>query len=291
MKKSLSEKIAQAVIYVILVFLGLITLYPFWYVIMYAISDAQQSMTGGIFLWPRGFSLYGFEVLFRTRQIFTAYGNSLFLLVVGTAVNVVMKALLAYPLSVKRFKGRTPITMMVFFAMLFGGGMIPSYLLVDSLGLRNSLWALIIPGAISAWEMLVMKNYFQGIPPALEESASLDGATPLTTLVRIIVPVSMPVLATVALRHTIGHWNNYFGAVLYIYDNDKMILPIFLRSMLASSSLDQAASSGVNVDTAMINNESMKMATICTSVIPILILYPFMQKYFVKGVMVGSVKG
>ena len=291
MKKKFSEKVASVILHVIMVFLAVVTLYPFWHVVMYAISDPNKAMNGGIFLWPRGFSLYGFRVLFQTRQIFTAYGNSVFILLAGTAMNVVFTALLAYPLSVQRFKGRGALTMFVFFTMIFHAGMIPNYLLVDALGLLDSLWALILPGTISAWNMIIMKNYFQSIPPSLEESASLDGATPLVILAKIIVPVSMPVSATVALMYGVTHWNSYYNAVLYIYDTNKQTLPVFLRSLLASTAMDQATSSGVSFDTSSITPETMKMATIVAAVAPMLIIYPFIQKYFVKGIMVGSVKG
>ena len=291
MKRKPSERVAGIVLTVVMVFLAIITVYPFWHVVMYSISDPQRAAGGGLFFWPRGFSLIGFESLFKTKQIFTAYRNSLFVLVVGTSVNVVFTMLLAYPLSVQRFKGRNGITMFVFFTMLFSGGMIPSYLLVDSLGLLDSLWSLILPGTISAWNMIVMKNYFQSISPSLEESASLDGATPLTTLIRIIVPVSLPVIATVALFYGVAHWNSYFNAVLYISSQSKQILPIYLRSMLASTAMDQATSAGITLDTAALTPETMKMATIVASVLPMLILYPFIQKYYVKGIMVGSIKG
>jgi len=291
MKKKPSEIVASVILHIIMVLLGVITLYPFWHVIMYSISDPVKAMGGGIFLWPKGLSTIGFDILFKTNQVYVAYGNSIFLLTVGTSINVIFTALLAYPLSVHRFKGRSAITMMVFFTMLFSGGMIPSYLLVDSLGLLDSLWALILPGTISAWNMLIMKNYFQSIPPSLEESASLDGATPLIILIRIIVPVSMPVVATVALMYGVVHWNSYFNAVLYIYAQSKMTLPIYLRMLLSSTAMDQATQSGVSFDSAAITPETMKMATIVASVLPILIIYPFIQKYFVKGVMVGSIKG
>ncbi|MGI6636427.1 MAG: carbohydrate ABC transporter permease [Christensenellales bacterium] len=291
MRRKLSERISSIILYGVMIFLAFVTLYPFWHVIMYSISDPIQAMGGGIFLYPRGFSLIGYQTLFKTKQIFTAYGNSLFLLVVGTSLNVVFTALLAYPLSIQRFKGRNAITMMVFFTMLFSGGMIPNYLLVDALGLLNSRWALILPGLISAWNTIVMKNYFQSIPASLEESASIDGASPLVILVRIIVPVSMPVIATVALWCAVGHWNNYFNVVLYIFDLDKQTLPIYLRSMLASTAMDQATQSGVSFDTAAITPETMKMSTIVASVLPMLIIYPFIQKYFIKGIMVGSIKG
>ena len=291
MKRSVGSNIAQGILCFVMILLGFITLYPFWHVLMYAISDPILAMTGGLFFIPRGFSLYGFEVLFRTKQIFTAYGNSLFLLVVGTFINVFFTALMAYPLSIKRFHGRNAITMMAFFTMLFGGGMIPGYLLVKELGLLDSLWSLILPGTISAWNMIIMKNYFQSIPASLEESANIDGASQIMILARIIVPVSMPVIATIALFYGVGHWNSYFGAILYISSNDKITLPIYLRNTLNSTAMDQATAAGVAVDTAALTPETMKMSTIVASVLPMLIIYPFIQKYYVKGIMVGSIKG
>nr|AIF26895.1 hypothetical protein [uncultured bacterium fosmid pJB148G3] len=291
MKRSVKSHVAQGILCFIMFLLGFITLYPFWHVLMYSISDPIRAMTGGLFFIPRGFSVYGFEILFQTKQIFTAYGNSIFLLVVGTSVNVIFTALMAYPLSIKRFHGRNAITMMAFFTMLFGGGMIPGYLLVKGLGLLDSLWALILPGTISAWNMIIMKNYFQSIPASLEESANIDGASQMTILVRIIVPVSMPVIATIALFYGVGHWNSYFSAILYINSNSKITLPIYLRNLLNSTAMDQATQAGVAVDTSAITPETMKMSTIVASVLPMLIAYPFIQKYYVKGIMVGSIKG
>lgn len=290
MKKTAGTRITKVIIYTVLTFLAAVTLYPFWHVVMYSISDPKMAMAGGLFFVPKGFSTAGFEALFRTQQIFVAYGNSIFVTVVGTFINVIMTASLAYPLSIKRFKGRRGITLMVFFTMLFSGGMIPTYLLIDAVGLLDSLWALIWPGAISAWNLIIMKNFFQGLPPSLEESASLDGASPLTILLRIVLPLSKPIIATMALFYGVVHWNAYFDAVLYISPASKQILPVYLRMLLNSTSMDQLTSTGAVMDTAVITEESMKMATIVASVLPMLIIYPFVQKYFVKGVMVGSIK-
>jgi putative aldouronate transport system permease protein len=274
-----------------LLLLSLATLYPFWHVLMYALSDPQLAMGGGFFLWPRGFSVTSFQLLWESHGIFRSYGNSIFRLLVGTVINVIFTSMLAYPLSIRRFLGRNIITLMIFFTMLFNGGMIPNYLLVKELGMLDSIWALIIPGAISAWNLFIMKNFFQSIPPELEESASMDGASPTRTLVTIIIPLCMPVIAAVALFYGVSHWNAYFDAILYINTQDKQVLQVFLRSMMMSSSLTQLQ--GVeNFDSiGMVTEESVKMATVVASVLPMLLVYPFLQKYYVKGVMIGSVKG
>ncbi|OXS55367.1 sugar ABC transporter permease [Cohnella sp. CIP 111063] len=278
-------------LYFLLSLITAATLYPFWHVLMYSVSDPKLAMGGGLFLLPRGFAFDSYEMLFRNSSIFHAYSNSLFRLFVGTLINVTLTAMLAYPLSIRRFMGRTPITLLIFFTMLFNGGMIPTYLLVNNLGLVDSLWALIVPSAISAWNFFIMKNYFQGLPPELEESANMDGATPLRTLFSIILPVSMPVIAAISLFYGVWHWNSYFDAVLYLHSQDKQILTIFLRSMMSFSATESTRSMNDSMTIANISEESVKMATIIATMLPMLLIYPFLQKYFVKGVLIGSVKG
>ncbi|TLS51655.1 carbohydrate ABC transporter permease [Paenibacillus antri] len=276
-----------------LIALTFLTLYPFWHVLMYSISDPRQAMGGGIFLLPKGFSLDSYAMMFQNSGIFQAYGNSLFRLFVGTFLNVLLTATLAYPLSIRRFLWRTPLTLFIFFTMLFSGGMIPTYLLVNSFGLVDTLWALIVPSAISAWNFFIMKNYFQSIPVELEESANMDGATPIVTLFWIVVPVSLPVIAAVALFYGVFHWNSYFDAVLYIHSQSNEVLTVFLRSMLNFSAMESSRSIQASDSAAMANisEESVKMATIVASILPMLLIYPFLQKYYVKGVLIGSVKG
>ncbi|MBO9607227.1 MAG: carbohydrate ABC transporter permease [Paenibacillaceae bacterium] len=292
MKLTVGDKLGYWALNLFMLVVSLSTLYPFWHVLMYALSDPKQSIGGGIFLWPHGWSLSSFKILLESKGIYIAYQNSLVRLVLGTAINLLFTAMLAYPLSLKRFMGRNPITLMIFFTMLFSGGMIPSYLLVKQLGMVDSVWALIVPGAISAWNLLIMKNYFQTIPPDLEESANIDGASPVRVLVSVIVPVSMPVLAAIALFYGVAHWNNYFDAILYINTQHKQVLQVFLRTMLNGSSLQQVqGADNFATNIGMVTEESVKMATIITSVLPMLLLYPFLQKYYVKGVLIGSVKG
>jgi putative aldouronate transport system permease protein len=281
----------QWILNFILGVLILLTLYPFWHVLMYSFSDPGKAMGGGIFLLPKGFSIDSYDMLFRNTGIMTAYYNSLFRLFVGTFINIVLTALLAYPLSIRRFMGRTPITLLIFFTMLFSGGMIPSYLLVNSFGLVDTPWALILPTAISAWNFFIMKNYFQSIPPELEESANIDGASPLRTLFSIILPVSMPVIAAIALFYGVYHWNSYFDAVLYIHSQENQVLTVFLRAMMNFSAMESSRGLQDTASMANISEESVKMATIVASIIPMLLIYPFLQKYYVKGVLIGSVKG
>ncbi|BBH22389.1 protein LplC [Paenibacillus baekrokdamisoli] len=292
MRMSTGERIGQFSLNVGVLLLSIVTLYPFWYVLMYSLSDPKLAMGGGLFIWMKGFSLTSYELLLHSKGIFHAYGNSIFRLVVGTAINIVFTAMLAYPLSIRRFVGRNFITLLIFFTMLFSGGMIPSYLVVKELGLIDSIWSLIIPGAISAWNLIIMKNYFQSLPVELEESANIDGATPMRILFSIVLPVSGPVIAAIALFYGVAHWNSYFDAILYINSDAKQVLQVFLRTMLQSSSLQQVqGTDNFAASIGLVTEESVKMATVVASVIPMLIVYPFLQKYYVKGVMVGSIKG
>jgi putative aldouronate transport system permease protein len=271
---------------------SIVTLYPFWHVLMYSLSDPKLAMGGGLFLWMKGFSLTSYELLLKSKGIYYAYGNSIFRLVIGTAINIVLTAMLAYPLSIRRFVGRNTITLMIFFTMLFSGGMIPTYLIVKELGLIDSIWSLIIPSALSAWNLIILKNYFQSLPAELEESANIDGASPMRILFSVILPVSGPVIAAIALFYGVAHWNSYFDAILYINSDAKQVLQVFLRTMLQSSSLQQVqGTDNFAASIGLVTEESVKMATVVVSVIPMLIVYPFLQKYYVKGVMVGSIKG
>lgn len=301
MKKTASKKIktpvstviGRVIIYFILGLLAFLTLYPFWHVIMYSISASEAAMEGGLFFFPRKPTLAAYSLLARNKLIFTTYKNSIIRTVVGTCINLIMTASIAYPLSVKRFIGRNFWTMVIFFTMLFSGGMIPTYLLVKELGLLNSMWALILPGSISAYNMFIMRNFFQSIPPSLEESANIDGATPPRILVSIIMPLSKPVFAALALFYGIAHWNSYIDCVLYIDDLSKQVLQVYLRSMINVTAFGQVgeAADRAAIAGAGMSEETMKMAAISASVVPIIIIYPWLQKYYVKGVLIGSIKG
>jgi putative aldouronate transport system permease protein len=297
MRKLKKTSVGEITISIILFFMALITLYPFWHVIMYSLSDSKAAMSGGLFFWPRGINLTAYMVLFQTKQIFIAYKNTIIRTVFGTLISISISALTAYPLSRKRFHGRSLIAMIIFFTMLFTGGMIPTYLVVQELNLLDTLWALMLPNAMSAYNMFILRNFFQSIPVSLEESALLDGASPFRILRSIILPLSMPALAAVSMFYGVAHWTSYIDAVLYITDPAKQVLQIYLRQMLSAfgsllATVNEAMSHGSKItDLGGLTDETMKMATVTVSVIPVLLVYPWLQKYYVKGVIIGSVKG
>lgn len=291
MIKKPSEKIALYINYVLLVLLAISTLYPFWHVIMYSLSDSKAAMSGGFFLWPRDFSIAAYQLLYRTRMIMTSYVNTIERTVLGTFLNLAFTASLAYPLSLRRFRLRGFMTMMIFFTMLFSGGMIPMYLLVRELQLIDSVWALVLPILVSPFNLFIMRNYFQSLPASLEESASIDGARPLRVLLSIILPLSMPVIAALGLFYGISHWNAFFDAILYINDQKLQVLQVYLRNLITYTAIGSTTTIEDRALGAGLSEESMKMAAISASIIPIIIVYPWLQKHFVKGVLIGSIKG
>lgn len=277
-------------------FLGLmvlITIYPFWHVGMYSLSDSHASMSGGIFLWPREFSLLSYQQLLSTRQLYICYRNSILKTLIGTGLALLLTALTAYPLSLPRFKGRGFFSLMIFFTMLFNGGMIPTYLLIRDLHLLDTFWVYVLPGAMSAYNMFILRNFFQSIPPSLEESALLDGANPFQVLFHIVLPLSGPALAALAMFYGVALWNGYMDNVLYVNDSNLQLLQNFLRQLIAAAGAKSGTVSEMaDVSAASrLTEETVKMTVITVSVIPVLIVYPFLQKYYTKGVMVGSVKG
>ncbi len=277
-------------------FLGLmvlITIYPFWHVVMYSLSDSHASMSGGIFLWPREFSLLSYQQLLSTRQLYICYRNSILKTLIGTGLALLLTALTAYPLSLPRFKGRGFFSLMIFFTMLFNGGMIPTYLLIRDLHLLDTFWVYVLPGAMSAYNMFILRNFFQSIPPSLEESALLDGANPFQVLFHIVLPLSGPALAALAMFYGVALWNGYMDNVLYVNDSNLQLLQNFLRQLIAAAGAKSGTVSEMaDVSAASrLTEETVKMTVITVSVIPVLIVYPFLQKYYTKGVMVGSVKG
>ncbi len=286
-------RIGDIVIGIFLGIMVLITIYPFWHVVMYSLSDSHASMSGGIFLWPRDFSLLSYQQLLSTRQIYICYRNSILKTVVGTVISLILTALTAYPLSLQRFKGRNFFSMLIFFTMLFNGGMIPTYLLIRDLHLLDTFWVYVIPGAMSAYNLFIMRNFFQSIPPSLEESARLDGANPFQVLLKIVLPLSTPSLAALAMFYGVGLWNGYMDNVLYVNDQNLQLLQNYLRQLIASAGAKSGTMSEMsNIGAASrLTEETVKMTVITISVIPVLLVYPFLQKYYTKGVMVGSVKG
>jgi putative aldouronate transport system permease protein len=274
MKKRPAETTSMVINYAILVILAITTLYPFWHVLMYSVSDSRSAMSGGFFLWPRDFSIKAYQLLYRTRMIITSYGNTIQRTVLGTFLNLAFSASLAYPLSLKRFRLRGFLTMMIFFTMLFSGGMIPTFLLVRELRLIDTPWALSLPTLVSPFNMFIMRNYFQSLPASLEESASLDGAKPLRILLSIILPLSLPVIAALGLFYGIFHWNAFFDGILYIKDPQKQVLQVFLRNIITVTAIGSTTTIEDRALGAGLSEESMKMAAISASIVPIIIVYP-----------------
>ena len=282
----------------ICLFLGLFaftTIYPVWHVIMYSLSDSKQAMSGGFFFWPRGFSLLSYEMVFKTSQIWVAYRNSILVMAVGTIISVLLSAVTAYPLSRKRLRGRNFFSMVIFFTMLFSGGMIPLYLQVSRLGLLNTFWSMILPISMSAYNMFILRNFMQGIPDSLEESARLDGANDIVILFRIMLPLCTPSLAAIAMFYGVGYWNNYMNCLLYTNSNDLQVLPLYLRSVLGGAAANALSASSdmskIGQAANTLTEESVKMTVVAVSVVPIILIYPYLQRFYTKGITVGAVKG
>lgn len=289
-KVSVGNQISNIIIYVVLTFMMVITLYPLIYILSTSISDPVSVMKNEIILFPKGFDLGAYRAVFQNPQIWTGYRNSLFLLVVGTAINVVMNICAAFPLSRSNFHFRKPFMMMIIFTMFFNGGMIPTFLVVDSIGLTNTIWSLIIPTAVSAFNIIIMRSFFENIPMELEEAVKIDGGTDITVLMRIFLPLSTPVIAVIALYYAVGHWNGFAQAVIYIRDTGLYPLQVVLRELLLQNKLQEMVGAEGQND-LLGATRSVQYATIMVSIIPMLIVYPFIQRYFVKGVMIGAVKG
>lgn len=276
----------------LLTFMTLIFLYPLWHVLMASLSDPSKLLIHtGLLLKPERFSLEGYKMVFKRTDIWIGYGNTLFYVVVGTFINVVLTSMGAYVLSRKNLKIRKVLNILIVLTMYLSGGLIPNFLVVRYLGMYNSRWALIIPGAIGTWNLLVMRTGFKQVPDELEESAMLDGANDFIILFKILLPVARATIVVIAMFCAVGHWNAWFDACIYLRDRNKFPLAIFLREILL-----QNASVANDIDVNEIGgayrlDELIKYCTIIITSGPILCVYPFAQKYFVKGVMMGSLKG
>ena len=275
--------------------MGLIVLYPLVYVVACSFSSAYAVVTNQVWLWPVEFTLDGYKAVFDHNLLMSGYANSLLYMVAGTTVNIILLVLTAYPLSRKDMPGRMMFVMYFTFTMFFNGGTIPNYLLVRNMGMLNSRWALIIPFAFSAYNMIIVRTFFSSnIPNELLEAAEIDGCTDIGFFFRIALPLAKPVIAVMVLFHGIGHWNGYMRALLYLSDSSKYTLQLVLRDILilANMPADVMAQLGdAKLEELSNAMELLKYSVIVVGSLPVLILYPFVQKYFVKGVMIGSVKG
>ncbi len=286
-RKSKGEKVYGVFNGMVLLLVALVTLYPFLYVVFASVSEPLKLLTRQGLLWyPAGITWNAYKKVFANSSIYSGYLNTIFYVVAGTTVNIIATSVAAYVLSRKQLMLRRFFTLMIIFTMYFNGGLIPNYLLIKDLGMVNSRLALILPGAISTFNLMIMITGFREIPQALEESARIDGASDWTILFRIILPLAKPTIMVIMLYYAVGHWNSWFNAMIYIRDSTKMPLQIFLREILTRSQLGSMAGD-IEVEDVGI---TIKYATIIVSTLPILCLYPFIQKHFVKGVMIGAVK-
>lgn len=282
----------------ILALLCLSVLYPFLYMLAISLNVGSDAAKGGVYLWPRDFTLSNFQVVLGNAVIQHAYGITVARTAIGTAVGLLVTLLAAFGLSYRQLPMRGTLLGYVLITMLFSGGLVPFYIQLHQLSLLNSFWVYIIPSAFSAWNMFVMMKFIQGIPDALIESAELDGAGPLRTLRSIVVPLSKPMLAAIGLFTGVMHWNDWFAGAFFVSDQNLIPVQTFLQQLLSAQDLSAVLGSNNNIEAmargtilSNITLMSIKMATVMVSAIPILCVYPFLQRYFVKGVLIGSVKG
>ena len=291
MRNSISETFFNFLIIIILLILTLSFLLPFIIVLSTSlISELEWAERGGHVLYPKNLSFAAYEILFgKSYVLFNAYQITFLRVTLGTFCNMIFTTSLAYALAQKDLPGRVPLTFLVFFTMIFNGGLIPHFLLVDFLNLRNTIFALFVPTLINGWYLLIMRNFFMKIPRDLVDAAIIDGASPFKILVNVVLPLSMPVIATISLFYAVYHWNEWFYASIYISENDMKPMQIILRGLL-----NQATMQGIDNISFMEEPPpaaSLRSALIIFSTVPILLVYPFIQRYFIKGIMVGGVKG
>jgi len=289
-KQSAGDTVFMVLVYVLLTLLCFLFLVPIMQVVTVSVSPAEIINRYGFHLIPTKFDFNGYVLVMHNSQIWLAYKNTIVRTVLGTSITVLLTFMGAYPLSKKYLVHRKFWTGFIVLTMFFSGGLIPSYLLVKNLGLMNTVWALVLPSAVSAYMLLVVRSFIAGLPESLEESAQIDGANEIFVLFLIIIPLSLPIIATVGLYSAIFHWNAWFDSMIYIQDGKKQVLQILLRNILlvGSDPSWETSTGGLKMN---VNSESLKMATLVVSMAPILAVYPFLQKYFLKGALIGSIKG
>lgn len=278
--------------YFFLTVIALLVIYPLVFVVSASLSNPQYVISGEMWLWPKEFTVDAYEKVFKNKDIITGFMNTVKYTVVGTVLNVIMTILAAYPLSRRDFKGKGLIMAFIVFTIFFSGGLIPTYLLIKDLGMLNTFWVMIIPNAVAVWNIIIMRTFFQSIPHELQESAMIDGCSNFRILWNIVLPLSFPVIAVMVLFYAVGHWNSYFQALIYLQDQEKFPLQLILRQILIQGQMDDMIqTTGESFLAQQLSVEGLKYAVLIVANLPMLMLYPFLQRYFVKGVMIGSLKG
>jgi len=292
MKRKNSEKVFNVFNIILMVIIAILTLYPIIYVLAASLSEPKYINAGQVWLMPKGFTLEAYKLMITENGVLMGFVNSMFYMFVGTAVSIILTVLGAYPLSRKNLPGSRAINFMVTATMWLSAGLIPTYINFYELNLLNSRWGYIIAHALSVYNFIILRTYFASIPDALEEAAKIDGASELYVLLKIFIPLSMPAIATVALFYAVSKWNGYFWAMIMFRDDNKMTLQVILKGLIVEMS-GKGKIDGGGADMSMVKTsaENVAYATIMMTILPMLIVYPYIQKFFVKGVMVGSVKG
>ncbi|MFZ4199770.1 carbohydrate ABC transporter permease [Lysinibacillus sp. NPDC056220] len=292
MKESKGDRAFTIFNYIFLAIVAVVVLYPLIFVLSASLSNPEYVISGDLWLWPKEFTVEAYEKVFQNPDIINGFINTLKYTLFGTLLNIVMTICAAYPLSRRHLKGKGFIMAFMVFTMFFSGGLIPTYLLIRDLGMINTFWVMIIPNAVAVWNIIIMRTFFQSIPYELEESAMIDGAGNFRILWSIVLPLSLPVMAVMVLFYAVGHWNSYFQALIYLQDQDKFPLQLILRQILIQGQADDMIKATSESFLAQkLSVEGLKYAVLIVANLPMLMLYPFLQRYFVKGVMIGSLKG
>lgn len=285
------EKIFQVFNYIFLTLFGVVMLYPLLYVFVASISDPQLVASGKIVLLPKGITLDAYKMVLANKEIWVSYGNTIIYAFGGTFLSLIFTALGGYPLSKRRLRGRRFFNLMFAFTMWFNGGIIPLFLTIKDYGLINSRWAILITFLIDTFNLILVRTYFESIPDTIEEAAKIDGANDWQILLNVYLPLAKPMLATIGLYYLVGKWNSYFWSMVLLRDESKIPLQVVLKKLIVNMTSAGASQNNMNVESGGVVKETIIYTTIIVSVIPMLIIYPFLQKYFVKGIMVGAIKG
>lgn len=284
--------IYDRVITIVMIVICFFALYPVWYTIIISFNDSNDAMLGGIYWLPRKFGVESYKTVFQDKTIINAFIITILRTVIGTVTSVVFTAMVAYAFSKKHIMGNKFYTILGTVTMFFSGGLIPYFITLKNIGLYDNFLVYIIPSLFNFWNMIIFMTFFRELPAGLEESAKLDGANDMTVFIRIVIPLSMPVLATIALFNGVAHWNDYFTGVMYINKAELQPIQTYLYRIVASASASKAVvSMPIGVSAQQVSSQSVRLATMVVTTFPIICVYPFLQKYFVKGILVGSIKG
>lgn len=293
MQKSRSDRLFYGCVYLLTILAVVVTLYPFLYVISISFSSVDAIDKQKVVLWPVGFTLSGYQMVLQYKELWVSFYNTLWYTVVGTLLNIVATCLAAFPLSRQQFFLRRKLNFFIAFTMYFSGGLIPVYMLITSLGLYNTRWVMVLPVLVITFNVMICRSAFEGIPNEIFESASIDGANEMTMLYRLAVPIIKPTLAVLTLYYAVFHWNNFFSALLYLSKQDMQPLQMFLRRVLimASPEVMQKMGGTMTSGALAVSTLQVRYVSIVVSILPIVTIYPFIQRYFVKGITLGAVKG